>query len=1154
MKLKKLLSIILTLCMLLSAMPFAVFAEGCAHVWECYEEEAPNCGYETVCAYQCTLCGENKFEYTPATGEHVDEDGDNWCEGCYNWLGCEMGEHVQWSPCTDDACAYCGVPLEVVPHEKSNYPCQVGTCLYYCGLEMPATADHSDEDGDNYCDTCWDWIGCDKGEHERMRPCTNDSCMYCGAPMELLPHQSNAPLCMDGTCRYGCGTAMPSVGGHEYAYDCSQNCLHCAALTRPEAGHVEGEPELDRQNESDHYLKYCCIYCSKLLSGGWEAHYDKDDTVGCDVCGYVDCDHAYDYDCSTTCNLCGWETRPEAACVEGDPVVQYTDPADHKLYYYCRYCDDWMDESPWEPHYDNDGVVGCDVCGYGACEHEYDYDCSATCNLCGQRTRPEAECVEGDPVPKFIYADEHKLYYYCRYCDDWMGESPYEAHYDNDGVVGCDVCGYGGCDHAYDYGCSTHCNICGVKTRPEAACVEADPVVQFSNNTNHKLYYNCVYCGTFLGESPWEAHYDEDGVDGCDVCGYGASAHAYDYDCSTHCNICGEETRPEADHAYDYGCSTTCRYCGEETRPEATHTYQYGCSTSCNLCGRYTRPEAEHAYDYDCSTNCNLCYCYTRPEADHVAGKPVPELIYDGGHKLFYYCQYCEYFMGEDFWAAHYDEDGIEGCDVCGYIPECEHDYLVDCSTTCRSCGKETRPEATHAYQYDCSTTCRYCGLATRPEAAHVAGQIEVSFSDATQHAYVMYCAYCTQFMEMNAGAHYDEDGVDGCDICGYAGCDHEYDYDCSTQCYLCRQITRPEAACVVGQIEVNYSDATQHSCTVYCAYCTRFMEMITGAHYDEDGVDGCDLCGYAGCDHAYDYDCSTQCNLCRQNTRPEAACVGGKFDVYYSDDTQHSCAVSCVYCGNIVGYDEGPHYDNDADGACDACGYAEAVCDHEYDYGCSSVCNLCGEETRPDAACVKGDPVPAYIYIDDHKLLYYCIYCNRYMDEDPYEDHYDNDGDCCCDACGHVVSVTDLDYVGASISEDVNGLAVAFKIQVQGVAFDGTRIDYTNATVGGYKLVGMGAVVSNNYESTNIIPTLENVDGAHVKDVPAVYAYEYDAATDTVYFAIRVINIPDTHKDTMLVYNPYYIFEDANGVQHVVYDSLARGARYNTVAEANAE
>lgn len=132
---------------------------------------------------------------------------------------------------------------------------------------------------------------------------------------------------------------------------------------------------------------------------------------------------------------------------------------------------------------------------------------------------------------------------------------------------------------------------------------------------------------------------------------------------------------------------------------------------------------------------------------------------------------------------------------------------------------------------------------------------------------------------------------------------------------------------------------------------------------------------------------------------------------------------------------------------------------------------------------------------------------------------------------------------VGHSKSEDVNGFAFKYDVKVDGMEVKGTAAVYDNATIEGYKLLGMGAIVSNTDTITQ--PTKEDVDGVHVVDVPAVYLCNlYDEYEDTVSFAIRVKNIPDEYKDTLVWFHGYFIVE-IDGAPTIIYDNGSTGA-YN--------
>lgn len=167
-----------------------------------------------------------------------------------------------------------------------------------------------------------------------------------------------------------------------------------------------------------------------------------------------------------------------------------------------------------------------------------------------------------------------------------------------------------------------------------------------------------------------------------------------------------------------------------------------------------------------------------------------------------------------------------------------------------------------------------------------------------------------------------------------------------------------------------------------------------------------------------------------------------------------------------------------------------------------------------------------------------------------PCEHTYSFELDATCDTCG---AQRDLALPvaggGASISEDVNGLAYRYDLQIEGMATtNGNTAVYDNATFCGYKLVSMGAIACNNFMETNTLPTHADVDNWRVVDIPAEYLYNVDG--NTVSFATRIINIPEEGKSTYVAFVPYVIVEDADGNQHTLYfNDLAYGNTYNAVA-----
>ena len=139
------------------------------------------------------------------------------------------------------------------------------------------------------------------------------------------------------------------------------------------------------------------------------------------------------------------------------------------------------------------------------------------------------------------------------------------------------------------------------------------------------------------------------------------------------------------------------------------------------------------------------------------------------------------------------------------------------------------------------------------------------------------------------------------------------------------------------------------------------------------------------------------------------------------------------------------------------------------------------------------------------------------------HECAYDNAYDTDCNVCGDVREVElPIVSIGASVSEDVSGLAVKFEAAVSGLGtLEGTTnvADYTNATIGGYELISMGAIASNEYNST--------------LDIPCVYLC--DLGEDSAAYAIRIINIPEDYYGDNITFQSYFEVE-IDGIATIFY------------------
>ncbi len=88
--------------------------------------------------------------------------------------------------------------------------------------------------------------------------------------------------------------------------------------------------------------------------------------------------------------------------------------------------------------------------------------------------------------------------------------------------------------------------------------------------------------------------------------------------------------------------------------------------------------------------------------------------------------------------------------------------------------------------------------------------------------------------------------------------------------------------------------------------------------------------------------------------------------------------------------------------------------------------------------------------------------------------------------------------------------------------------------------LKAAGAIVSIDPDVDADTMERDDVDKKKVKDVNAKYLCEVTDAT--LSFAVRVIDIPDSQVDTLIYVRPYYVYEDENGREQVVYGDTVSG------------
>ncbi len=142
----------------------------------------------------------------------------------------------------------------------------------------------------------------------------------------------------------------------------------------------------------------------------------------------------------------------------------------------------------------------------------------------------------------------------------------------------------------------------------------------------------------------------------------------------------------------------------------------------------------------------------------------------------------------------------------------------------------------------------------------------------------------------------------------------------------------------------------------------------------------------------------------------------------------------------------------------------------------------------------------------------------------------YDHEFDVDCNVCGGIRTVElPIVYEGKSVSEDVSGLAFKFTMPVMDMGLNETTAVYEGATLNGYKLVEMGATVSNGKSSLKL-----------------AVGYLCDHAEDSVSYAVRVIKIPEANYDSEITAVPYFVVEIDGEL--VTIEGEAQTGTYNGV------
>ena len=850
--------------------------------------------YDNACDTDCNVCGAIR------TIEHT---YDNACDAVCNVCGATRipSDHVYSNACDAD-CNVCGATRVPSAHVYDN--CYDTECNE-CGHTRPVTHNFGD---DNVCDDCGYTVSCAHSYDD----CTDTTCNKCGEVREAPGHTvGTAATCTAAAKCAVCKKSFGDPAGHRPnipAPTCTQNqiCTVCNRTLAQRTGHTYTHTVTAPTCTEQGYTTHTCSNCGDTYKDTYtDAKGHTLITLGA---------------VAATCQKTGL-TEGKKCSVCGTVTVEQT----------------VIDKTPHNYGSDNK----CTVCGTekAVCQHQYDNDCDAVCNLCN-----EQRVVEGHNYVSGQYETTATTHWQiCTKCGTTTGRESHKyssATCDPD----CDVCGYVRTpEHRFSTRYTTDaerhwyaCQFCSETKSSElhsysSSCDETCDVCSYKRSVTHT----------------WSGAYTSDGNYHWYVCTKGCGAtttkqpHVWQYACSSVCSTCGYEratdhTLGDTWYSNSEGHYKLCTSCGDKGTVEA-HVYDNACDTNCNKCG-YTRT-TEHVYDADrplCDDTCNVCG-YTRTVPHNYS-----TFWSKDGTNHWHECSGCG--VKKDVTAHVYTNACDSDCNSCGYIRSgASHSWSSGWTSganghyhICSKCNGTSTPEA-HVYDHDCDKNCNACGY-TRATSHRFATTYTYNDNQHWQVCQVEGCG-ATQ----NTAAHVFSNGCDT--TCNTTGCAYTRATSHVYGSTWNNNAVGHWKNCTNCGVEAYYGQhAYSNECDTYCETCGRTRAVPHVFDNDCDTTCNTEGCGYTRtANHsfstAYDSDATTHwqsCSVCGERRNEEAHSYGSD---NVCDDCGYNKSVTHNYSSTLT-WNDTHHYYKCTDPGCDSVSGKQT---HKYDNNCDTTCNVEG-------------------------------------------------------------------------------------------------------------------------------------------------------------------------------------------------------------------